>query len=150
MARTKSTSKTWEKAAEAGAASLRRAYLHEIARFAKKHRSEFESGELGGHKDGDSGRFHIVGEGVVVGRLPALFRLQALLWEEWMYCSPRLAGIVLAVSPSTETAFETYYEVEGAASVAAAYDVLRVALERGWYRPVEGEEPSAEHLDLAA
>ncbi len=133
----------WLETVEPGLESLAVAYDRAIELFTEEHRALLESGELGGFKDGDSER---------AGRQwkPALFRLQDMLWERLMGRSERVACIVLAFSPSTEQTLKDYDAPEGAAVAAAALDVLRVALERGWYKPQAGEDPSAETLKLAA
>jgi hypothetical protein len=53
-------------------------------------------------------------------------------------------------SPSTKRISDAGQTLFGRAAEAVGWDVLRIARERGWYRPARGECPSARQLGRAA
>jgi hypothetical protein len=116
---------------------LRKAYSDKIERVAEELRPRFELRELRGFTDADH-----VQKSADEHYVPPLWRLEKELSE-------RLAGteedafLVLACSESNVGDYESPVSEAGG---RAGWDVLRVALRRGWYKPEPGEFPGATEL----
>lgn len=115
---------------------LRAEYQARIVALAEELEPRFRSGELRGYRDGDGNRF----------RSPPLHQLEDELRRRLARTFAE-AHLVLLCSPSTLATFDHGSEdPRYDAGDAAAWDVLRVALARGWYRPEMEEIPDAESL----
>jgi hypothetical protein len=129
--------------------ALRAAYAAELERFAERLRPRFESGELRGFTDDDMEREF--GDRSWVAPLWKLEKLCAahfgleVATTEVDDCSTTYEGdaeaahLVLLASPSRAETADCYYHECHHASAAVTADVLRIARERGWYRPTQDE-----------
>ena len=122
--------------------ALRADYLHRMEALAEKLRPRFESGELHGLNSEDARRCDTVLGGSDENR-PAVDLLERECRRALVRTSAQ-AYLVLACSPSTAATFDVgcHHPVYHAMS-AAAWDVIRVARTRGFYRPEEDETPTA-------
>jgi len=113
-------------------------YLARVELLAERLRRRIERGELRGHRAED---FHGLGLTASRGRLaPPQFRLEAACRRS-ICPSFAEAHLVLAVSqfaPYLDSAL-MLEDARRAAAECAAFDVLRIARERGWYVPARGE-----------
>ena len=126
---------------------LRQDYARRVEALAERLRPRFESGELHGFREYDGDRMDRAwcerrGEPFDPEYRPPAWRIEEEVRAADVVDFPT-AYLVLACSPSEElmdggTALS---DVEGVASMAMAYDVIRVARRRGWYAPTPDEEP---------
>ena len=143
-------------------AMLRENYARRIEHIAEQLRPRFEAGELHGYNDADSRaideadrewrREHPRAKGYsgAFERSPGM-RLEKEVARRLRLNDARNACLVIAVSATSPYAIErqdAHCTLEGRATWAATWDVLRVARVRRWYKPAPGEEPSNAELGL--
>lgn len=127
-------------------------YLPMLGRIAELARPRFESGEFRGYTDEDSDR-EVDGYGK-----PKAERWEAPRWrfEQWVEEVLPVetfadAYLILACSGS-ESLIDGGAQIEYARGIAAecvSYDIFRIGLDAGWYKPAAEECPSAERLRSA-
>lgn len=136
----------WSEAVAFHRPALRTAYLEEIARFAEPLRPRFEAGELRAHADGD-GYTGNAPDDVIKAAVVAHFGLKVTETrsEDWIYYDGNedVARLIMAASPhaTASEAFGQAPHVCHLAADAALWDVIAHARARGWYTPVENEDP---------
>lgn len=120
-------------AVEAALAMLRAHHEARCSALADELADEFRLGRLHGLREEDRGA--------------VMFRLEKLAGAR-LASTPRDAAIVLLASPTKNPCSEGDLGglIDVTAEVKAAWDVLRAALVRGYYRPARGEEPTAAQL----
>jgi hypothetical protein len=145
---------TWASAKSLSEA-LRAAYLAEVERLAMALRSRFESGELRGFRSGDDDGGGASPHWEVERLAAAWFGLEVARDEDGdsgsvtIDADARAAHLILAASPhaeSTDCAGGGWNHVCYHAHSAAAWDVIALARERGWYVPTADESEDPSHL----
>lgn len=122
-------------------------YVDRVERLAEQLRPRFERGELHGFDSTDCELDVAALAGRVADHLPPFFALCDGI-QEAMVRSFADAWLILACSPS-ERLMDGGFLMENATAAAAqclAYDVLRIARQRGWYVPGPEELPCREQL----
>jgi hypothetical protein len=117
---------------------IRSAYEIEVEALAGELREQFEAGQLYGYRDADPD-----GGIRALGHVCSLrFALEKLGFTQ--------VHLLLVASPSAEMTDDNWNDVRQHVAEAIAYDVLRVAIERGWHKPTKDEVPSAKALRIGA
>lgn len=139
------TAGTWSEVTRL-ADGLRGAYLVELERFGEQLRPRFEAGELRAMVGADEAvPWAEAPHGKVEAAVRAHFGLMVTK-EDLEDGSTRrhgntiAAALVLTASPHAEaTDGDGFYHLADHATEAAAWDVIALARERGWYTPTEEE-----------
>lgn len=122
----------WTETKAAALEILRNAYSLELERIAEELRPQFESGALGGYRGCDTPPGEPYEDRNPLDDLEHEMAKRLVTEEVDEY-------LVMAITPSM---------FDDCAREAAALDVLRVALARGWYKPKLDAYPGASDLAL--
>jgi hypothetical protein len=140
--------------------------MEQVERIAEQLRPRIEAGELRGFTDADGDAIEAADkkwrrEHPRTKRVGHAYRRcpMALLTKEMTarlrLRNPHRAAVVVVASPSAPAILDPSNEHDGLwswASDMAAWDVLRIARERGWYKPhrTEYPEPADLHYERRA
>ncbi len=117
---------------------LRTAYEREVEALAGDLQEQLEGGWLSGYRDSDDN----AGFDALRRVCHLRFALDKLGFAQ--------VHLLLATSLSGEMLDDTWCDVRDHVASAIAYDVLRVAIARGWHKPTRDEDPSPKALRIGA